>query len=125
MLSTMLEQNKILMEENKKIREEVLKTLNTLVEQNKSINEENQKLKEENRKMFIHFTEEFISLKTVVNQSLGELKRKNCLSSVLPPLPLSTVDDVINFNQEIKSDKEKKSELVIYIYVYLFYIFQY
>lgn len=123
LLSSMLEQNNIIIEENKKLRketQEIQKLLTTVAEQNKNINEENKKLKEENRKIITHFTEEFISLKNVVNKSFSELKRQNCSSSILPSLPLSTVEDVIRFNDEIRSNADMKSELVRYKIIYVY-----
>lgn len=92
--------------------------MHTTFEQNKKIIEENNQLKDENKRLIIRFSEEFIALKTVVNTSLNELNRQKYLASILPNLPLSTVEDIMRFHEEIKQDEDKRSELVSYIYIF-------
>lgn len=108
LLTTVTEQNRKLSEENAKIKDIV----KTVMEQNNKILEENKKIKEENRKLLTHFTEEFIALKNLTNKSMTELTRQKSLTSTLPQLPLSEIDDLLSFDQEIREDEVKKTKLV-------------
>lgn len=104
------------MEANKTIQE-----TNILL---KNISEDNIKLKEENKKMFLHFTKEFMMLRGEIKEVL-ETAKQTKLYDKLPDFPLTSHSAVMDFETQLRTDKEMQSQLVSQpICVFLFTIFK-
>lgn len=71
----------------------------------------------DNKKIYTHFAEEFIHLRTTIDSMLKALRNINS-PFTLPTI--SSPEEIVNFDSTLKDNEQVKSELVIYIHKYYY-----
>ena len=76
--------------------------------------EENKRLKKENREILEYFTKEFVGMRRKIDSVLDEVqsKRRRICFDLLPPMPFSTVEEILNFNNEVAVNEAMRKQLV-------------
>lgn len=115
-LTNVLEQNSLLLEENLKLKSSMEMQNRLLQDHQKkmddfqqNIAEDNRKSRDTNFKLFTHFTEEFIQLRNKVEDLLNG--PRFVPSAWFVPV-LSTPEEILKFDEQIKEDENIKCQLV-------------
>ncbi|XP_061395450.1 uncharacterized protein LOC133331060 isoform X2 [Musca vetustissima] len=109
LLSTILAQNKSLIEQNHAIKALLEQSTNKLQQEVEALKAQNVRQTEENSKIYTHFTTEFFQLKMTVENAMKAVQMKGSVFSVEQ---LCSPEEVLDFERRLKDNCELKNKLI-------------